>query len=220
MKLPTVIIPGYLAADRDYFPLVTDLARQGIKAIVVPIKFTTWLPTLGGKPVTPILHLIRQTIQAVCRDLKVPQVNVVGHSAGGWIARLGLGESPYSGTVWGLHPQVQTLVTLGTPHLSQEPYTRTNMNFVNETYPGAFYKQVRYVCLAGRAVFGTSNWFSRQSYQLTCGRGDCWGDGITPIESAHLPGAENLTLEQVFHSPRGGRFWYGSALEQWIDYLS
>ncbi len=221
MGLPTVIIPGYLAAAQDYLPLQDDLIKQSMPTVIVPLRQSSWLPTLGGRPVTPILQAIAHTIEQTCRIYGTTHVNLIGHSAGGWIARILLGEKPYFGHTWGLHAQVATLVTLGTPHLSQERFTRTNMEFVNMTYPGAFQPQVRYVCLAGRAVEGRNNWFTRQSYQLTCGDGDTWGDGITPITSAHLAGAKNLTLERVFHSPRGGRFWYGSpkALAQWMAYI-
>lgn len=223
MPLPTVIIPGYFAADREYFPLAAELAQQGRKTVVVPLKVTSWFPTLGGKPMTPVMQVIRQTITDLCRQTQSEQVNLIGHSAGGWIARLLLGEALYDGQYWGLHPQVATLITLGTPHLSQERFTRTNMNFVNTTYPGAYHQPgVRYICVAGRAVNGRSNWFTRQTYTLTIGQGDCWGDGITPIAAAHLVGAENITLDKVWHSPRGKRFWYGSpeVLGQWVDGLN
>ncbi len=219
--LPTVIIPGYFATAQEYAPLANDLIQQGIPATVVPLGLGHWLPTLGGKPVTPVLQIIARTITEVCTRHQTKQVNLVGHSAGGWIARILMGEKPYAGLTWGRYAQVAKLITLGTPHLSQERYTRTNMDFVNNTYPGAFQPSVRYVCLAGRAVAGSTNWFTRQSYLLTCGLGDCWGDGITPIQAAHLAGAENVTLENVFHSPRKNRRWYGSpdVLAQWIDYL-
>ncbi|HEY9666408.1 MAG TPA: lipase, partial [Coleofasciculaceae cyanobacterium] len=84
---------------------------------------------------------------------------------------------------------------------------------------------IRYVCVAGKALYGDrkwQNWFAYSSYEMTCGIGGCWGDGITPIEAAHLEGAENLVIDGVFHSPRPGRLWYGSpqALEVWAKYLA
>ncbi len=51
--------------------------------------------------------------------------------------------------------------------------------------------------MAGKAVYGErrlGKWLAYNSYQLTCGRGNCWGDGITPIAAAHLTGATNITL--------------------------
>ncbi|WP_218082333.1 esterase/lipase family protein [Anthocerotibacter panamensis] len=221
MGIPTVIIPGYLASAREYLPLTHDLRTLRLSALVVPLSYRSWFATLGGKPVTPILQTMAQTIEQACKVYRTEQVHLVGHSAGGWIARILMGEKNYDGYTWGWHKRVKTLVTLGTPHLSQERYTLTNMNFVNSTYPGAFHPGVQYVCVAGRAVYGEHNWFARQSYRMTAGRSDCWGDGITPIECAHLTGANNLTLEKIFHSPRRNRLWYGSpdVLASWVDYL-
>ena len=62
-------------------------------------------------------------------------------------------------------------------------------------------------------------------YQQVCGDAAAWGDGITPVPSAHLPGAEQLTLEGVYHSPLGQAQadapWYGDAevVEQWVEHL-
>ncbi|NJK35508.1 MAG: hypothetical protein HC919_11480, partial [Oscillatoriales cyanobacterium SM2_2_1] len=109
------------------------------------------------------------------------------------------------------------------PHRSLEPWTTNNLGFVNEQYPQAYYPDITYICVAGKAVFGDrtlKNWIAHNSYALTCGTGKTWGDGITPIEAAHLIGAENLTLDGVYHSPRSGT-WYGSEsiVKQWAAYL-
>ncbi len=226
-NLPTVILPGYLASAGEYAALARDIEKLGFPALVVPIQWYGWVPTLGDRPMTPVLKRLQDTIDtALAHYPQARQVNLVGHSAGGWIARLLLGDKPYANRTWGYRDKVASLITLGTPHLSQEKFAMKNMGFVNTTYPGAFYSEhVRYVCVAGRAVFGTRGSFGQnftyRSYELTIGRGDCWGDGITPVEAAHLEGALNLTLDQVFHSPRGNRHWYGSpeALAGWAGYL-
>ena len=157
---------------------------------------------------------------------------ILGHSAGGWISRIYLGEKPYTihgdvledAGLWEAHPYVNTLITLGTPHVSQERWTRKNLDFVKIHYPGAFHPQVRYVCAAGKAVFGKrgfGTWLAYKSYELTVGKGETWGDGITPVEAAVLDGVENLVLEGVWHSPRSPGKWYGSpeVLPAWIEYL-
>ncbi|HEY9909087.1 MAG TPA: alpha/beta fold hydrolase [Thermosynechococcaceae cyanobacterium] len=230
MPLPTVILPGYLASAIDYRPLEQALNERSIPTVTVPLRWQDWVPTIGGRSVTPILQRIDATVQQVLAQHGTGKVNLVGHSAGGWLARIYLGELPYCvhpidtlDSLWNARLHVHTLLTLGTPHTSQERWTRKNLEFVNLSYPGAFYPDVRYVCVAGKAVFGDRwrSWLAYSSYQLTCGRGDCWGDGITPIESAHLKGAENLTLEGATHSPKSGRSWYGSPslLEKWVQHL-
>lgn len=218
---PVIIIPGYFAAASEYGALAQSLRKNGFDTTVIPVEWYDWISTLGGRPMTPILLILAQTINQVRRRTGAQQVQLVGHSAGGWIARLVLGSTFYDERIWGYASKVSRLVTLGTPHLSKERFTKQNMDFVNNTYPGAFHPKVEYICIAGKAVYGESNWFVRQSYELTAGRANCWGDGITPIEAAHLGGATNLTLEGVLHSPRGNRFWYGSdkPLSEWVPYL-
>ena len=232
---PTVILPGYLAGATEYRLLEHELKRLGFPAVTVPLQRRDWLITIGGRPVTPILDLLHRTVTGVLRQYQTSQINLIGHSAGGWISRIYLGEKPYCDRVWQAWPHVNTLVTLGTPHLSQERWTRRNLDFVNTTYPGAFYRQVRYVCVAGKSIYGErsrqwAKWFSYKSYELTCGQGARWGDGITPVEAAHLAGAENLVLEGVMHSPKATRgrmnlipsVWYGSPepLRIWSAYLA
>ena len=69
-----------------------------------------------------------------------------------------------------------------------------------------------------------------------CGDADVWGDGVVPNASAHLEGALNIDLSDVYHSPVGStetkddgseeapekrRQWYGSKdiVEKWLGHL-
>jgi triacylglycerol esterase/lipase EstA (alpha/beta hydrolase family) len=230
--LPTVILPGYLEGAIAYRQLEQSLNQMGLPTVTVPLVRRDWFATLGGRPVTPILLQLHRTVKQVLQQYNASQVNLIGHSAGGWISRIYLGEKPYLGrgeitpiAECQAHAYVATLVTLGTPHISQERWTRWNLDFVNSNYPGAFYNDVNYVCVAGKTIFGQrrrGSWLAYSSYKLTCGQGDCWGDGITPITAAHLQGAKNLVIEGVKHSPRASGIWYGSpsVLPSWTTYLA
>lgn len=231
--LPTVILPGYLEGAIAYRPLEQSLQQLGFPTVTVPLRKRDWLPTVGGRSMIPILRQLDRTVKQVLQQHNVSQINLIGHSAGGWISRIYMGEKPYiihrdvteADGLWHAHPYVANLITLGTPHISQERWTKQNLDFVNKNYPGAFYSQVRYVCVAGKTIYGVrrrGSWLAYSSYRLTCGRGDCWGDGITPIEAAHLEGAENLVIENVRHSPKSPGLWYGSPeiLPSWVTYLA
>lgn len=231
MPLPTVILPGYLESARAYRQLEQSLQQLGFLTLTVPLRRRDWLTLIGGRPVTPILQQLDRTVKQLLQQTDATQINLIGHSAGGWLSRIYMGEKPYLGrgelnpTVWEAHTLVANLITLGTPHISQERWTRWNLDFVNHNYPGAFYKNVRYVCIAGKTIFGErrlGSWFAHSSYELTCGEGNTWGDGITPMAAAHLEGAENLVIEGVNHSPRSPGIWYGSPepLKKWVSYLS
>ena len=230
MPLPTVILPGYLAGDLPYREMEQALRSQGFPALTVPLRRRDWLPTVGGRSVINIIKVLDATAQQAMCDHNCDRINLVGHSAGGWIARIYIGEENYDihqsdrqrTTPRSARSHVSKLLTLGTPHVSQERWTRKNLNFVNQTYPGAFYGDIDYTCLVGKAIEGSeSGWFTFNSYKITGGDGSVWGDGIVPISAAHLAGARNLTLPDVFHSPSPGRLWYGSKLvvEDWSQWL-
>ena len=90
-------------------------------------------------------------------------------------------------------------------------------------------------CLAGKWLEGSEDFSGGggatavsflvgQGYKQVCGSAAAWGDGITPVQTAHLDGADNVTLEGVFHTPLGSsdsRPWYGTpkVLDQWVDKL-
>ncbi len=230
MPLPTVILPGYLANAEPYKEMEAALAAQGFPSATVPLRRRDWLSTIGGRSVLDIIQALDATAQRMMVDYSCNQINLVGHSAGGWISRIYLGERPYQvhgsdrdrTTPRPARGHVRSLITLGTPHTSQERWTKKNLNFVNETYPGAFYNDISYVCIAGKAILGKRlDWFTFNSYKLTIGDGFVWGDGVVPLSAAHLSGATNITLNDVFHSPRPNQRWYGSetVVNEWSQWL-
>lgn len=228
MVLPTILIPGFLAGAREYQPLEAALTAAGIPTATVPLTKSSWLPTIGGRSVVPILQQLHRTVCDLQQHHAAERVNPIGHSAGGWIARLYLGDKPYDihgdrQAVWHGWQRTASLITLGTPHSSQERWTKRNLDFVQATYPGSYHSSVRYVCVAGKAIYGQrrwGSWFAYNSYKITCGRGDCWGDGITPVSSAGLDGAIALTLDGALHAPTSGGPWYGSEAyrQAWMPY--
>ena len=89
-----------------------------------------WYPTLLGGDFAPMLDAIEATVRSIGETNDADRETnprrdlcVVGHSAGGWLARLWMGDAPYvNGRVYGGAPRVKTLLTLGTPHNSLEEY--------------------------------------------------------------------------------------------------
>ncbi len=97
--LPTVILPGYLESADAYLPLQQALTEIGTPTTTVPLRIRDWLPTLGGRSMVPILRQLDRTVNAALVDNSSQQINLIGHSAGGWISRIYLGEIPY--TIYG-----------------------------------------------------------------------------------------------------------------------
>ncbi len=92
MPLPTVILPGYFASALEYRLLEASLQQLGFPTVTVPLRLQDWFPTVGGRSIVPILRKIDQTVKQQLHHYNASQVNLVAHSAGGWIARIYLGQ--------------------------------------------------------------------------------------------------------------------------------
>ena len=111
--------------------------------------------------------------------------------------------------------------------------TRGLLRYVDERYPGAYHKELRYLTVGSRAVRGALKpelgaLLATASYLPLCGDAFAEGDGITPIGCAHLEGAEQREVDAfhiAFVPGSGTRLlgtpWYGSptVIEQWVDFL-
>lgn len=243
-RLPIIVVPGYGADASEYEPMASLLREQlGASSLVsvVPIRALTWAKTIGGLPVTPILHALDACVKNALAQTGAKQVNIVAHSAAGWISRIYMGDAAYpdgpGGRVWSGMKHVDTLICLGTPQKSSEPVTLKNMTFVNEKYPGAFHNDVRYINIGGDGVivsesdeggkwrFWEKEWFARTSYALTDGDSAgqaVEGDGIVPLSATFLDGAEaNIRMKGVWHSPSSRGPWYGheAVVKYWSQFL-
>lgn len=127
-KSPTavVILPGFLQGAATYRGMAAHLASLGHATAVVPISSAQWLPTLAGGSFSWYLdaaaRCVAESFESQGAASQQGHVALVGHSAGGWLARLLLGSRVYDGKTYGLAPRVHTLLTLGAPHLSLEAY--------------------------------------------------------------------------------------------------
>eukprot|EP00440_Ansanella_granifera_P012563 gb/GFBE01013651.1/.p1 GENE.gb/GFBE01013651.1/~~gb/GFBE01013651.1/.p1 ORF type:complete len:302 (+),score=48.85 gb/GFBE01013651.1/:1-906(+) len=230
---------GREAADGG---LLGRLRRRGFGAAeVLPVARSDWLRVLGGlfdedfragnaPPDTAFGWYLDRVEEAVecASDTEGQRVLLLAHSAGGWLARAALGRR--NGR---LAERVRALVSLGAPH--QRPVaddqTRGALKFVNEEYPGAFLQRqgLEYVTVAGAAVVGnetaergTAEREAWISYERLVGRGDVPGDGIVPLEHAHLEGATQITLPGVRHSIGTPETWYGAedVIDKWLPQVT
>ena len=148
-----------------------------------------------------------------------------------------MGNEKYNGVTYGHEAMVERLITLGTPHLSVEKYPfgrvrerrrgerpslsegarGSSLMFTNECYPtAAAFRGVETLCVVGQVEAETV----AGSYKATCGETEgVEGDGVCPIKSALLPGAEELVIPGVYHSPGGEGKWYGdeAIVDLWLS---
>lgn len=226
--------------------LVARLQKRGFEDIhVLPVARADWLRVAAAlldedfragraPPKTAFgwyLDRLNDKVREVS-DSSGERVMLLAHSAGGWLARAALADGESD-----VVDRTRALVTLGAPHRSPpleppaEDQTRGALRFVDERYPGAFLrsKGLEYVTVAGAAVLGneeaergTAEREAFISYRRLVGRGDVVGDGIVPLENAHLPGATEVTLQNARHSISSPGKWYGAeeVVDDWLPQVT
>ena len=183
-RLHIVILPGFMTSADDYTKagsLAPNLQARGLSkhhVHVLPVQRPDWARIfLGGMtdlefwkgraaPNRPAyawyLERVAQTINEITTQDPSAKIVLLGHSAGGWLARAALG---YSSVPQDNQKDLQIqklesilgLVTLGSPHV-QDPLvdmTFGAIRVVNERFPGAYCPDKFYVTLAGHAVSST-----------------------------------------------------------------
>jgi pimeloyl-ACP methyl ester carboxylesterase len=222
-----LIIGGYNSAWPLYLKMARDLEDlSGLPAVGVPLMPWHWWVARRTLDATGILHQVHETVAWARRRLHAHRFILVGHSAGGVIARLYLHDAPVWGHVYAGVEHVAAVITLGSPHSSERGVNTGWMLSAeaNRLVPGAhFADRVRYRAVAGQYLRGRPDgrYAERRAYlayQFFAGQGDIWGDGLVPVQTALLEGAEALSLEGVAHSITFGQHWYGASkaiLRRW-----
>ena len=169
------------------------------------------------------------------------RVALIGHSAGGYAARIFLSDRAYGGRAYGGRKLVHSLVTLGTPHVAGAGVPFYSVAWANREEPG-----VRTLAVGATGTPGaTSGDLTKGAYSFCepsgTGGEALDGDGVTTTASATtLAGAETLILDGTTHYPwtapgpvadvvapeltkayREGKPWYGSdgPRSEWVRWL-
>jgi len=218
MKQAVIIIGGYNSLWPVYLKMARDLEElTGLQAVGVPLMPWHWWAVQRKQEATNVLRRLEDTVIWARRRFRADRFILVGHSAGGVIARLYLCDRPVWGRVYAGVEHVAAIVTLGSPHCSDKG-TETGWflsDEANRLVPGAVYAdQIQYRAVAGRSIQGQRNGQFRERrafriYRNFAGQGDIWGDGIVPVQCAGLDGAETLVLDGVAHSGKVDHHWYG-----------
>jgi hypothetical protein len=231
---PTVLVlGGFLTVPALYARLAERLRARGAGPVVVaPLWTPHWI--LGLRGMGEVLAradraLTRATSIARLESRGAP-VLVVGHSAGGFLARLLTSPEPFAGLPLDRHEEMAAIVTLGTPHrvarrgLIAGRIERLAAAFVDETVPGSAYRpRLGYVAVGSRSIVATPRGLGRgrvadffyRRLDPTGPTPRAEGDGLVPLVCTDLDGARRVVLDDVIHGQLAGRPWYGS--EEGVD---
>ncbi|KAI4356174.1 hypothetical protein L6164_000218 [Bauhinia variegata] len=174
---PAVILPGLGNNSGDYQKLEQTLnGKYGVSTVVAKVSRIDWLRNAAGlvdpnywrgtlqpRPVLDwYLKRLHDAVQEAKELAQGKTLSLIGHSAGGWLARVYMEEYGFS--------HISLLLTLGTPHLPPPKgvsgvidQTRGLLYYVEKNCSKAVYiPELKYVCVAGRyiqgaRIFGESN---------------------------------------------------------------
>ena len=236
---PTVLlIGGWITSPPFYVRMRWRLLDRGAAAVVVaPVWLPDWLlaPWVGLGPI--VARSGRALRRAGEISLASPlsrgaPVLVVGHSAGGVVARLLTSPEPFEGRRLGGATRMGAIVTLGTPHHVDADVaigrrlSEVATDFAERVVPGpAFAPTTGYLAVTSRYRIGRPDGDARerQAYRLyrrivtEPGGTPIEGDGLVPRRSASLAGVETIILDGIAHGQSTHHPWYGSpeALDAW-----
>ena len=219
---PIVIVGGYTTLPVNYRKLkriLTDLS--GSETYVVPLTPLDW-PLGRFRGYGQLVFEVASVVDRALLESESDRAVLIGHSAGGILARTYIGgDPPYGGRRYSGHRRVSHLITLGTPHKVPAEGRLAPIAEADELFPGALHENIRYLSVAGAAVDGGSSQTARKRYEHFIGDGRVKGDGLVPVESALLSGTEHLVLDELYHGRLYGGMrgrWYGSdreTVERW-----
>ncbi|XP_030475050.2 uncharacterized protein LOC115692365 [Syzygium oleosum] len=165
---PAVILPGLGNNAGDYGKLQLTLEGTGVPSVVAKVSRLDWFRNAAGlvdpnywrgtlRP-RPVLDWYLKRVDEAVREAKElargGSLSLIGHSAGGWLARVYMEEFGVC--------DISLLLTLGTPH-SPPPkglsgvidQTRGLLDYVEKNCRNAVYTpELKYVCVAGRYIQG------------------------------------------------------------------
>ena len=234
---PTVLVlGGFLTAPPMYRRLAERLrARDAAGVIVANVWTPDWLIAARRGPGAIATRSGRALLEAGRLASEVSAgapVLVVGHSAGGLIARILTAAEPLPGRRFGAASRIGAIVTLGTPHLlSKGEGIGKRLNQVigqlaETAAPGAFHSpKIGYVSVASRSIRSDPAGTGRERiayllYRSVLGRAatpGTEGDGLVPVASAMLAGSRQVVVDGAIHGPSSVASWYGTddALDVW-----
>ena len=222
LENPIIILGGFLITSDSYNPAKNAIANiSGRKVYVVDITRGDWLKSNSAEGWITILNKVNRMVAFALNETKAKKVDLIGHSSGGIILRLYLSSEPFKDVIYNGQSITRNLITLGSPH--QAVRATKLRRFVDEKYPGNFFKNINYVSIGGKVEINSkqtsllTKLFARNSYQSISGDKNESGDGLVPLSSSLLKNSQQIILPNTVHGGIFGKNWYGSTskVKEW-----
>lgn len=238
-----VIVGGYLTEPLFYRPLRSRLLDRGAASVTIAgLHWPDWM-AMSFAGMGPVMLRAARSIRETRREASDPLL-VIGHSAGGLVARLAMSPEPIDGRQVGVSDDVGCLTTLGTPHrllpaipFWHHPGIRAT-ELLERATPGAFFAPTTAYLTVGSSLVdpgaraptnSLKHIINRVMRQFVGEEPGVRSDGIVGNDISQLAGAPHLEMSDVLHGTFGGP-WYGDAhvvdrwwpvaLEQWRSALA
>ena len=224
---PIIILGGFLITSDSYNPAKNAIANiSGRKVYVVDITRGDWLKSNSAEGWITILNKVNRMVAFALNETKAKKVDLIGHSSGGIILRLYLSSEPFKDVIYNGQSITRNLITLGSPH--QAVRATKLRRFVDEKYPGNFFKNINYVSIGGKVEINSkqtsllTKFFAKNSYKSISGDKNESGDGLVPLSSSLLKNSQQITLPNTVHGGIFGSNWYCSTskVREWWDEIN
>ena len=188
---------------------------------MVDVTRGDWFRSNSSKGWINILNKVKDKVALALKETKAKKIDLIGHSSGGIMLRLYLSDDPFEGVIYDGKSTTGNLITLGSPH--QAVKATAMRRFVDEKYPGNFFKNINYVSVGGEIEINTkqtsilTKLIARDSYKSISGDRTATGDGLVPLSSSLLRNSQQIILQETVHGKIFGENWYGSSskVKEW-----
>ena len=227
IKNPIIILGGFLITSEAYNHAKNTIKNiSGRQVYVVDVTRGDWLKSNSAEGWINILNKVKNQVAFALKETKGKQIDLIGHSSGGVMLRLYLSNEPFQNAIFNGQSNTRNLITLGSPH--QAVKATKLRKFVDEKYPGNFFKNINYVSIGGEVEINSretsllTKLIARNSYKSISGDKNETGDGLVPLSSSLLKNSQKIILPKTVHGGIFGKNWYGSIskVREWWDQIN
>ena len=222
IKNPIIILGGFLITAEAYNTVKNTIENiSGRKVYVVDVTRGDWFKSNSAEGWINILNKVKNKVTFALKETKAKKIDLIGHSSGGIMLRLYLSSEPFKDEIYNGQSTTSNLITLGSPH--QAVNATKLRKFVDEKYPGNFFKNINYVSIGGQVDINSeqtsllTKLIAKESYKSISGDKYENGDGLVPLSSSLLINSQQIILQQTVHGKIFGKNWYGSTskVKEW-----